>query len=76
MYDNALNESYFSYTDMKNIEHKVSIDDPRSILATLQQAFNDNYSGISVWNIDKFCPYLWAVINNCVDIVRTGDKEA
>ena len=62
------NNAYFEYTDGKSKAHTVVFDDPRSIFGTLQQVCNNKNAGITVWNIDKFCPYLWSVINASVDI--------
>lgn len=75
MYDESYNYSYFEYTDKAGNQHKALTDDPKSIYWALKRACIQSWSGITVWNIEKFCPYLWSVINTNVDIVRTGDND-
>lgn len=63
LYDETAQTPYFYYTDEEGREHVVWFEDARSIDAKLR--LNESYPlhGISYWNIMRYFPQNWVVVN-------------
>jgi spore germination protein len=48
----------------------VWFEDARSVLAKLNLVSEFNLAGISVWNIMRFFPALWLMVNNLYEIAE------
>ncbi len=75
MFDELAQTPYFNYVDDAGAQHEVWFEDARSVLAKVELALTEGLSGVSVWQIMRYFPAMWAVINSTVDIVRTGDEQ-
>ncbi|MBQ7821076.1 MAG: LysM peptidoglycan-binding domain-containing protein [Clostridia bacterium] len=75
MFDETAQTPFFSYTDENGVRHEVWFEDARSVLAKLDLILSENLAGASVWQIMRYFPAMWAVLNSSVDIVRTGDED-
>lgn len=64
LYDETAQTPYFYYTDEEGREHVVWFEDARSIDAKLR--LNESYPlhGISYWNIMRYFPQNWVVVND------------
>ncbi len=51
-------------------EHIVWFEDARSIEAKLLTAYNYNFTGVSFWNIMRYFPQNWLVLENMFDIYK------
>ena len=74
MFDERAQTPYFFYIDDEGNRHEVWFEDARSVLAKLNLVLDEGLSGASVWQIMRYFPAMWSVINSNVDIVRTGDE--
>ena len=63
---------YFSYSaaEDKNVEHVVWFDDGRSMDAKLRLLREYNLAGASIWQIMKFFPQLWLVLNSLYSVEK------
>ncbi len=63
---------YFTYTTDRDPaeEHVVWFEDARSVEAKLRLVQTFGLSGISVWNITRYFPQLWLVLNSLFSIDR------
>ncbi len=63
---------YFAYTDASDAaeEHVVWFEDARSAEAKLRLLREYNLAGMSVWNVMKFFPQFWLVLNALYTIER------
>ncbi len=64
LYDETAQTPFFYYTDEEGREHVVWFEDARSIDAKLR--LNESYPlhGISYWNIMRYFPQNWVVVND------------
>lgn len=53
-------------------EHEVWFEDARSVRAKLALAGEYRLHGVSVWNIMRYFPQLWSVLNQLYDIEKQG----
>lgn len=67
-YDEIAATPFFYYTDEEGRAHVVWFEDARSIQAKL--LLNESYplQGISYWNIMRYFPQNWLVVNNMAQI--------
>lgn len=66
-YDDASQTPFFTYYDRVNgdaVEHEVWFDDARSMDAKLRLMREKSLYGGSVWNVMRYFPQLWAVMNS------------
>ncbi len=75
LFDEDAQTPYFFYNDDEGNRHEVWFEDARSVLAKLNLVLDEGLSGASVWQIMRYFPAMWSVINSNVDIVRTGDES-
>ncbi|MBQ2766909.1 MAG: LysM peptidoglycan-binding domain-containing protein [Clostridia bacterium] len=72
-FDETAQSPYFRYFVRENgepIEHIVHFEDARSIDAKLNLINEKNLRGGSIWNIMRYFPQLWLVLNNLFRINR------
>lgn len=72
-YDAQNQVPYFTYYDTSNItpvQHKVYFEDAESIQAKLALIGELGLSGVSLWNIMKYFPQYWLLLNSLFEIVR------
>jgi len=69
MYDNDAQSPYFNYT-ANGSEHVVWFEDARSIDAKLRTAAEYRLGGVGYWNIMKYFPQNWLVLNSLYNIKR------
>lgn len=72
-FDQTAQSPYFRYFVRENgepIEHVVHFEDARSINAKLRLIAEKNLRGGNVWNIMRYFPQLWLVLNNLFNINR------
>ena len=53
-------------------EHEVWFEDARSVRAKLALAGEYQLTGVSIWNIMRYFPQLWLVLNSLYDIEKLG----
>lgn len=70
LFDEVAQAPYFYYTDSNGSEHVVWFEDARSIYTKLMTAFNYDFLGVSYWNIMKFFPQNWLVLNQLFNIYK------
>lgn len=63
---------YFYYTDENNIakKHEVWFEDGRSVERSLSLVPENHMYGIGIWNVMKYFPQLWLVLNGLYEIDR------
>jgi len=69
-YDETAQSPFFNYYDDNGNEHVVWFEDARSINAKLELANSYNLKGIGYWNIMKYFPQNWLVLNSKFDITK------
>lgn len=69
-YDELWQSPYFNYTDETGREHIVYFEDARSIFAKLSLVNEYSLAGVSYWNLMKFFPQNWLVLNSMYDIYK------
>lgn len=62
-FDEVAKSPYFYYYDENYIQHVVWFEDARSIQAKLALANRYNLEGLGYWNIMKYFPQNWLVLN-------------
>ena len=67
-FDDPSAAPYFYYTDGEGTEHVVWFEDARSIYTMVETAVEYGLRGVGVWNIMRYFPQLWLVINSLVNI--------
>ncbi len=67
---------FFRYTDDEGREHVVWFEDARSVAATLDLVREFDLNGIGVWNILRYFPALWTVLNGEFRIRKIGTESA
>jgi len=68
MFDETAMAPYFYYTDNTGRAHVVWFEDARSIEAKAKLAREYGLRGLSFWNIMKYFPQNWAVVNSMYGI--------
>ena len=68
MYDEVSQAPYFNYYDENKKEHVVWFEDARSIQAKLKLVDEYKLRGASYWNVMKFFPQNWLVVNSMYEI--------
>lgn len=67
-YDEESQAPYFYYTDESGKEHVVWFEDARSMDSRLRLVAEYDLNGTGYWNIMKFFPQNWLVLNSLYDI--------
>ena len=67
-FDEASITPYFYYTSEDGIQHVVWFEDARSIDAKIRLVAELDLNGASIWNIMKYFPQCWLVINALYNI--------
>lgn len=67
-YDEASQAPYFYYTTEDGTQHVVWFEDARSMEARLKLIDEYNLNGAGYWNVMKFFPQNWLVVNALYDI--------
>ncbi len=67
-YDEVSQAPYFNYTTEEGIQHVVWFEDARSMEARLKLVNEYDINGVGYWNIMKFFPQNWLVLNSMYDI--------
>jgi spore germination protein len=73
-YDAEMQAPYYTYYDREGKEHQVWFEDARSVKATLDLASEKGISTISIWNIMRYFPQLFAVLASEYNIA-TADRQ-
>ena len=68
-YDDTAQSPHYNYW-RDRAEHEVWFEDARSIRAKLALAGEYRLTGVSIWNIMRYFPQLWLVLNNLYDIEK------
>ena len=76
-YDEAAASPTFSYYDRPRtyadaVEHVVWFENARSVEAKLRLAREFGFYGVGVWNIMRYFPSLWTVLNALFSIRKRG----
>lgn len=69
-YDETAQTPWFRYYDERGERHEVWFEDARSAEAKLALASGKNLRGIGIWNVTRWFPQLWLVLNILYDIRR------
>lgn len=72
-YDEVTEAPYFRYFERVNgapVEHIVWFEDARSVEALIRQIENYGLDGAGVWNVMRYFPQMWQVINHTYRIRR------
>lgn len=72
-YDEVAEAPYFRYFERVNgapVEHIVWFEDARSVEALIRQIENYGLDGAGVWNVMRYFPQMWQVINHTYRIRR------
>lgn len=72
-FDERAQSPYFRYRDENGIEHEVWFEDVRSIRAKLELASEYGLGGVSVWNMMRYYPGIWSVIDATVAIQEAAN---
>lgn len=70
LFDEVAQSPYFYYTDEEGREHIVHFEDARSIFAKLSLVNEYSLAGVSYWNLMKFFPQNWLVLNSLYDVYK------
>jgi spore germination protein len=78
-YDEASQSPYFKYYERPygndvSVEHEVWFENARSMEAMLSLAAEYGFAGIGVWNIMRYFPQMWLVMNSLYNIVKITAK--
>lgn len=69
-FDETAQTPYFTYTANDSVEHVVWFEDARSVQAKLNLAHDRSLYGVSWWNIMKYFPQSWLVLNGEYNILK------
>ncbi len=69
-FDEIAKAPYFVYYDSEGKQHTVWFEDARSIEEKLNLYDEYNFDGVAFWNIMKYFPRSWLVINSLYDIEK------
>jgi len=67
-FDETSKAPYFIYYDSEGKQHRVWFEDARSIEEKLKLYDEYNFNGVAFWNVMKYFPQSWLVINSLYDI--------
>lgn len=70
LFDEVAQSPYFYYTDEEGREHIVHFEDARSIFAKLSLVNEYGLAGVSYWNLMKYFPQNWLVLNSLYDVFK------
>ena len=70
-YDATAQSPHYNYW-RDRAEHEVWFEDARSVRAKLALAGEYQLAGVSIWNIMRYFPQLWLVLNSLYDIEKLG----
>lgn len=70
-YDATAQSPHYNYWHDR-AEHEVWFEDARSVRAKLALAGEYQLAGVSIWNIMRYFPQLWLVLNSLYDIEKLG----
>ena len=70
-YDDTAQSPHYNYW-RDRAEHEVWFEDARSVRAKLALAGEYQLTGVSIWNIMRYFPQLWLVLNSLYDIEKLG----
>ena len=70
-YDATAQSPHYNYW-RDRAEHEVWFEDARSVRAKLALAGEYQLTGVSIWNIMRYFPQLWLVLNSLYDIEKLG----
>ena len=76
-YDPTAAAPYFTYWDRPEtfedaVEHIVWFENARSAEAKLRLIPAYGFSGVGVWNLMRFFPALWIVLNQLFSVAKPG----
>ncbi|MDD2494782.1 MAG: glycosyl hydrolase family 18 protein [Tissierellia bacterium] len=69
-FDEVSKAPYFIYYDSSGRQHRVWFEDARSILEKLNLYTEYGFNGVGYWNVMKYFPQNWLVVNALYDIVK------
>jgi cortical fragment-lytic enzyme len=69
-FDETSKAPYFIYYDSEGKQHRVWFEDAKSIEEKLKLYDEYNFDGVAFWNIMKYFPQSWLVINSLYDIEK------
>lgn len=69
-FDEISKAPYFIYYDSEGKQHRVWFEDARSVEEKLNLYDEYNFDGVAFWNIMKYFPQSWLVINSLYDIEK------
>ena len=72
-FDTTAASPYYHYFDRVNgrpVEHVVWFEDAKSVEATMRVVNDYNIRGLTVWNLMRYFPQLWSVLNGTFRIRR------
>lgn len=72
-YDITAASPYFKFTTSQNSdteEYETWFEDARTVKAALDIVHDYGLIGFGVWNIRRYFPQLWAVVNSTFDIIK------
>ncbi len=61
-YDTEMQAPFYTYFDKEKKEHQVWFEDARSVKATLELVNEKGLDAISIWNIMRYFPQLYAIL--------------
>lgn len=67
-FDTTSQAPFFNYTDADGKEHQVWFEDARSIEAKIRLVPEYGFQGAAYWNIMRYFPANWLVVNALMDI--------
>lgn len=70
LFDEVAQSPYFYYTDEEGQEHIVHFEDARSIFAKLSLVNEYGLAGVSYWNLMKYFPQNWLVLNSLYNVFK------
>jgi len=69
-YDETSKAPYFIYYDSQGKQHRVWFEDARSIREKLNLFTEYGFDGVGYWNVMKYFPQNWLVVNSLYDIEK------
>lgn len=70
IFDEVAQTPYYEYTSEDGVEHIVWFEDARSVDAKLRLVDEYGFKGASYWNIMKYFPQNWAILNSLYNIEK------
>ncbi len=71
-FDETAQSPHYNYW-RERAEHEVWFEDARSIRAKLALASEYRLRGVSIWNVMRYFPQLWMVLNILYDIEKSAN---